>query len=194
MDVHLHLHIDLLEKEEYDPFALLKSLAQAVEAFSKPSFDLYIAHGLQTRRAMVHLDHLLSLWPKLIGTHNSVDFDVLQRVMDRMGEDKMTDWELRYYVATGQGGQSSAYGHRNSPTAIRDAELAQLRYRAQQYGNIKVMAEIYGDDTTWAYGDKVQSVTRHRTPVTEFWPNVHFDGSRFDFVTYDGFQSTYPGK
>ncbi|KAH7071105.1 hypothetical protein BKA63DRAFT_419790 [Paraphoma chrysanthemicola] len=192
VDVHFHLHIELLDKEEYDPNALLKSLAQATEVFSKPSFDLYVAHGLRKRRAMVHLDHLLSLWPKLFASHNSVDFEVLQRVMDRMGDDKMTDWELRYYVATGQAGQSSTYGHCNSPAAIRDAELAQLRYHAQLHGNIKIVAEIYGDDTTWAYGDKVQSVTRHRTPVTEFWPNVHFDGSRYAFVTYDDFQSTYP--
>jgi hypothetical protein len=33
-----------------------------------------------------------------------------------------------------------------------------------------------------------------RTPVTEFWPNLHFDNIRASIVVYDDFNANYPGK
>tara|TARA_R110002003_G_scaffold1519_3_gene23191 strand:- start:2589 stop:3704 length:1116 start_codon:yes stop_codon:yes gene_type:complete len=194
MDVHFHLHIDLLHKDEYDPYALLTSLAQAIKVYTPRSFELYLAHGLGKRRAMIHLDHLLSLWPKLFDSRNCISFWSLPGFLDLIAEDKMTEWDVRYYVATGQAGESIAYGHCKNPADIRDTELVQLRYYTHRYSNIKIMAEIYGDHTTWEYGDAVRSVTRHRTPVSEFWPNVHFDGSRWYFTTYDDFEMNYPSK
>jgi hypothetical protein len=100
---------------------------------------------------MVHLDHLLSLWPKIFGYHNCVRIGTFQWLIDLMGEDKMTDWELRYYVSTGQADKASEYGNCESPEAIRDAELAQLRYHAKQHDNITVLAEIYGENTAWVW-------------------------------------------
>jgi hypothetical protein len=70
MNVHFLLHLDLLRKEDYDPDALVASLAQAMKVYTPHSWDLYLKHGLEKRRAMVHLDHLLSLWPKLNHAHN----------------------------------------------------------------------------------------------------------------------------
>jgi hypothetical protein len=180
MSVHFHLHLDIMQRWEYAPHALLHSLAQAIKVYKPHSFDLHLKHGLIRRRAMVHLDHLLSLWPKIFNYHNCVRIDTFQWLIDLMGEDKMTDWELRYYVSTGQVEKSSEYGNCESPEAIRDAELAQLRYHAKQHHNINVMAEIYGENTAWEYGDEVNSITRRRTPVTEFWPNLHIDMSHYE--------------
>jgi hypothetical protein len=77
MNVHFHLHIDLLHKDEYDPDALLTSLAQAIKVYTPRSFELYLAHGLGKRCAMIHLDHLLSLWPKLFDSRNCISFGSL---------------------------------------------------------------------------------------------------------------------
>lgn len=74
-------------------------------------------------------------------------------------------------MATGQADSFISYGNCRHPRAIRDAELAQLRNYARPYNNIKIFAEIYGDNTTWEFGDAVGCVTRTRTPVTEFWPD-----------------------
>jgi hypothetical protein len=112
----------------------------------------------------LHLAQLHKLW-------------ITPGFLDLIAEDKMTDWDVRYYVATWQTGESIAYGNCESPADIRDTELAQLRYYTHRYSNIKIMAEVYGDHIAWEYGDVVRSVTRLRTPVSEFWPNVQFDGS-----------------
>jgi len=192
MSVHFHLHLELLRKEDYNPDALIGSLAQAIKVCTPHSWDLYLKHGLGKRRAIVHLDHLLSLWPKLFGGHNCVRVGTFQHLIQLMAKDKMTDWEIRYYVSTGQNDGRSTYGNCHSPDAIRDTELAQLRYYALEHSNITLKAEIFGEDMSWTYGDKVQCVTRHRTPITEFWPNLHFDPSRYDIITYDKFKQNYP--
>jgi hypothetical protein len=91
MSVHFHLHLDIMQRWEYAPHALLHSLAQAIKVYKPHSFDLHLKHGLIRRRAMVHLDHLLSLWPKIFNYHNCVRIGTFQWLIDLMGEDKMTD-------------------------------------------------------------------------------------------------------
>jgi hypothetical protein len=194
MSVHFHLHIHLLCELDYDSVALLDSLKQALKIYKAHSWDLYVQHGLGKRRAVVHLDHLLSLWPKLGHGERYLPIGTLKALVELLAEDKMTDWEIRYYVSTDQADAASSYGHCCSPEAIRDAELAQLRGYARPYDNIRIFAEIYCEDTTWEYGDKLGCVSRTRTPVTEFWPNLHFDNTCASIVVYDDFNANYPGK
>jgi hypothetical protein len=194
MSVHFHLHVHLLCELDYDSAALLDSLKQALKIHKAHSWNLYVQHGLGQRRAVVHLDHLLSLWPKLGVGERYLPIGTLKALVELLAEDKMTDWEIRYYVSTGQANAASSYGHCYSPEAIRDTELAQLRGYARPYDNIRIFAEIYGEDTTWEYGDKTGCVSRIRTPVTEFWPNLHFDGNHAKIVVYNGFKANYPGK
>jgi hypothetical protein len=194
MSVHFHLHIDLLCKADYDPEAVLASLAAALKMYMQHSWDIYLKHGLGKRRAVVHLDHLLSLWPKLFSSNNCIQLGALQHLVSLMAKDQMTDWEIRYYVGTGQAGKGIEYGNCSFPEIIRDTEIAQLRYYASMYDNISVMAEIYGENTAWEFGDKLKAVTRMRTPVTEFWPNVHFDVGRYEITAYDFYRHNYPGK
>jgi hypothetical protein len=106
----------------------------------------------------------------------------------------MTDWRIRYYIATGQLGAESDCGFRYSPAVIPDTELAQLRHHARSSGNVMIVDEMYGDDTIWEFGGKMGSVSRRRTPVTEFWANVYVDGTGDSVVVYDGFKANYPGK
>jgi hypothetical protein len=194
MSVHFHLHIDLLYKAGYDPKAVLTSLAAALKVYMQHSWDIYLKHGLGKRRAVVHLDHLLSLWPKLFASDNCVPIGALQRLVSLMAKDQMTDWEIRYYIGTGQAREEIKYGKCPCPEEIRDTEIAQLRYYASAHDNINVMAEVYGENTTWEFGDKLKAVTRTRTPVTEFWPNVHFDVGRYEITAYKFYHNNYPGK
>lgn len=196
MTVHFHLHLDLLRKEDYDPDALLSSLARAIEIYQLHSSELFIKHNLEPRRATIHLDHLLSLWPKLRRYHQSyLPIGSLQCLVNLIAKDKTTEWQIRYYVATGQAGRRSTYAHCGHSRAIRDTELSQLKYFASQHKNINVVAEIYGDDRAWEYGDGTGCVSRTRTPVTEFWPNLHFDARIYRIVTYDLYKmENHPGK
>lgn len=194
MSVHFHLHIDLLRREDYNPEAVLASLAAALKVYMRHTWDIYIKHGLGNRRAVVHLDHLLSLWPKLFPFDNCVPLGALQHLVNIIAKDQMTDWEIRYYVATGQSGKMIEYGRCQHPREIRDTDMAQLRYYASSYNNISVMAEVYGEHTEWESGERLSAVTRTRTPVTEFWPNVHFDVGRYDFTSYADCRHNYPGE
>ena len=194
MSVHFHLHLELMRREDYDPDMLLASLAQAIKIFTKGSWALYLKHSLGKRRAVVHLDHLLSLWPKFGLDPVCIEMGTLQRLVELIAQDKMTDWEIRYYVGTGQANRFISYGHCCYPRAIQDAELAQLRNYTRPYSNIKIIAEIYGEDTTWEFGDATGCVTRTRTPVTEFWPNQHANEHWYPIVLRSTFRSLPPGK
>jgi hypothetical protein len=106
----------------------------------------------------------------------------------------MPDWEIRYYISTGQVDAPTTYGNCLHPEDIQNLELTQLRYSAHAHEIFTITAEIYGENTTWEYGDESGLTTQQRTPVTEFWPNVQFDGSRYDFITYQKFRQNYPAK
>jgi hypothetical protein len=192
--VHFYLHLDLLYKQEYSPPGLLNSLFQAIEVFKSHSWNLFIRHNTNRRCPIVHLDHLLSLWPKLRFEGHEIGTGTPHGLVENIAKDKTTDWQIRYYVATGQVNEPIVYGDCASPLAIRDAELAQLRYYASFHNNFITMAEVYGEDTTWKFGDEIGCVTRMRTPVTEFWPNVHFDAGKYDIAAYDGLKKVSPGR
>ncbi|KAL1799479.1 hypothetical protein ACET3X_003516 [Alternaria dauci] len=227
MKVHFHLHIDILTRtnlqvyttrygpgarryqvdalidgngEEYNPSTLLDALHEAIKQYKPHSWDLYMKHGLGKRRSIVHLDHLLSLWPKLSDDHACLPIAALQDLVDLLAKDTMTDWQIRYYVPTGQAGVETSYGNTTDadgeegmPELIRDAELAQLRRYAAMHGqgHITVVAEVYGDNTGWELGDELHSVTRHRSPVTEFWPNLDFDPSEYEFSLGNHYQKRH---
>jgi hypothetical protein len=199
MSVHLHLHIDLIPgQERYRASELLGSLHDAIARFQPCSWELYLKHNMGNRQAVVHLDHLLSLWPKMYAGQNCVPVGALKALVDLLARDRMTDWEIRYYVPTGQVNGSIVYGNSHDlvQEGVRDGELAQLRYYAKLSGHdsIAIVAETYGEDTTWGYGDKTGAITRHRTPATEFWPNAHFDPSRYAISRREHFVKAYPGK
>jgi hypothetical protein len=190
MNVHFHLHIDIITKkeaqprcngqldsngEEYNTAALLGSLHQAIKQYQPHSWDIYLKQGLKKRHATVHCDHLFSLWPKITNNQPCMPVGAMQDLVDLLAKDTMTNWQIRYYVPTGQANEEIAYGYtldEDMSSAIRDAELAQLRCYANtsRHGNISIVAEVYGEDTKWEFGDKSGSVTRQRTPATEFWP------------------------
>jgi hypothetical protein len=90
------------------------------------------------------------------------------------------------------------YGSSSEEVAedVRDGELAQLRYYSKLSGHagIAVVADMYGEDEEWEYGDQTGAITRKRTPATEFWPNVHFDPGRYDISKREHFVKTFPGK
>ena len=165
--------------EEYNPSTLLDTLHQAIKQYMPQSWDLYIKHGLGKRHATVHLDHIFSLWPKICVEHPCVPIAAMRDLVDLLAKDTMTNWQIRYYVPTGQAGVETSYGSTSDEegmaSLIRDTELAQLRGYADTCGrgNITIVAEMYGDNTEWEFGDESHSVTRHRSPVTEFWPNLH---------------------
>ncbi|KAG9193679.1 hypothetical protein G6011_03714 [Alternaria panax] len=214
MNVHFHLHIDILEQKVsgggahcsenlhdvngkvYNPATLLASLHQAIQQYQQQSWDLYLKHGLKKRHATVHLDHLLSLWPKISCEQPFVPIAAMRDLVNLLAKDTMTDWQIRYYVPTGQANKPVQYGLDDYELSkvIRDADLAQLHSRANTcgHGNITIVAEVYGENTEWVYGDNTGCVVRHRTPATEFWPNMHFDPSRYRFRGGDNVQRSYP--
>ena len=195
-NVHFHLHVDLVAgANTYNPHLIFASLRDAIQKFQAHSTNLFIKRRLNSRRATVHLDHLLSLWPKFPLGHCGMPVGALKGLVDLLAKDKATDWEIRYYVPTGQANKTTTYGNYFRATnKIRDAELAQLRACAGQsdHAHIAVFVKMYGEDTTWEYGDKTGSVVRHRTPATEFWPNVHFDPRLNHFRKNWHFVKTYP--
>jgi hypothetical protein len=155
-------------------------------------------HNMGDRKATVHLDHLLSLWPKMYAGQNCVPGGALKALVDLLARDKMTDWETRYYVPTGQANSAIVYGNSSEEVAedVRDGELAQLRYYAKLSGheNITAVVEMYGEEKEWEYGDKTGAITQKRTPTTEFWPNMHFDPDRYNISKREHFVKTLPGK
>lgn len=194
-NVHFHLHIDPLECSRFDPQKLLKILISALGKFLASSPTLYINRNLEAaRRAVIHLDHMLSLWPKILKGANCLTWESIRHLIDFIAQDKLTIWEIRYYLPTGQAGVAVEYGSCELLEDVRDIELSQLRYHANQYDNVFVMAEIYGDDTSWELGDRVGCAVRMRTPATEFWPNVHWDPSEYSIVTYKDFRKVYLGE
>ncbi|KAF2826694.1 hypothetical protein CC86DRAFT_405956 [Ophiobolus disseminans] len=74
--VHFHLHLDLLYKKDCNPVPLIDPLVQAIGVYASHSWDLYLEHGLKQRRATVHIDHLLSLWPKLLEAYNRIPMEI----------------------------------------------------------------------------------------------------------------------
>lgn len=224
MEVHFHLHIDIMlnigsrylsddeedddsnntrlldaNGKEWDISTLLEPLHQAIKNYTPHSWDLYLKHELGKRRVTIHLDHLLSLWPRISKDHPCVPIAAMRDLVDLMAKDTMTDWQIRYYVPTGQCGVDVRYRctfNNNMANAIRDTELAQLRNHANTcgYRNITIVVEVYGENTDWEYGDKSGSVTRQLTPATEFWPNMHFDPWKYKIVRGFHLNRSYPGK
>jgi hypothetical protein len=84
---------------------------------------------------------------------NCVPVGALKALVNLLAKDKMTDWEIRYYVPTGQASSTITYGNSSIEVAddIRDGELAQLHYYAKLCGHdtITVVAEMYGKDKVW---------------------------------------------
>jgi hypothetical protein len=194
MSVKFHLHVDLLPgQERYSVYELLSSLQSAITQFQPCSWDLYMKHYMGDRKATMHLEHLLSLWPKMYAGQNCVPVGALKALVDLLARDK-----IRYYVPTGQANSAIVYGNSSEEVAedVRDGELAQLRYYAKLSGheNITVLAEMYGEEKEWEYGDKAGAITRKRTPATEFWPNMHFDPDRYDISKREHCVKTSPGK
>jgi hypothetical protein len=214
MQVHFHLHVDLLAKpqknkpcslidangQEWNISLLLDSLHQAIKQYIPHSWDRYFQHGLGKRRAIVHLDHLLSLWPKLSEHQPCVPICAMRDLVNLLAQDTMTLWQIRYYVPTGQAHAPIAYGSvyddEEMSSALRNCELAQLRYYANTCGhdNILIFAEMCGEDNEWEFGDNAGSVTRRRTPATEFWPILHFDPWRYHPADGRHLQRSYPGE
>jgi len=218
MEVQFHLHIDILRVsinrrwdgsddfrlndangEKWNIVALLDTLHQAIKNYTPHSWNLYLEHELGKRRATVHLDHLLSLWPRISPEHPCVPIAAMRDLVDLMAKDTMTEWQIRYYIPTGQAGVSIRYGctmDDDMAHAIRDTELAQLRSYAKTCGhdNVTIIAELYGENTAWEYGDKSDSVTRLRSPATDFWPNLHFDPWKYSMPHHQHWNRSYPGK
>jgi hypothetical protein len=199
MSVKVHLHVGLLPgQERYSVYELLDSLIKAIAKFQTRSWDLYLKHNMGNRRVIVHLGHLLSLWPNMYAGQNCVPVGALRALVDLLARDKMKDWELRYYVPTGQRNSTVVYGNSREEVAedVRDGELAQLRYDAKLSGHdsITVVGEMYAGEKEWGCGDKTGAITRNRTPASEFWPNMHFDPSRYDISKRERFVKTFPGK
>jgi hypothetical protein len=90
--VHFHLHIDPLRREEYVTPAVLASLATALKVYMSRSWPLYLERGLRMRRAVVHLDHLLSLWPKLRHCYcDCVPISTFHDLVNLIAQAKITD-------------------------------------------------------------------------------------------------------
>ncbi|KAF2690921.1 hypothetical protein K458DRAFT_288840, partial [Lentithecium fluviatile CBS 122367] len=92
----------------------------------------------------------------------------LRRIARLMGEDKHTEWELRYYVYTAD--QARA----NSDSTDWDGhfcdELDSITNACKKYKNIKVVgAEVYGE-LEWSLESKRENVTRVITPSNTLWP------------------------
>ncbi|KAI2476590.1 hypothetical protein Ptr902_11937 [Pyrenophora tritici-repentis] len=185
-NVHFHLHVDLIAGENsYDPRLLLASLHRAIETFQSQSMRMLLRSSIHSRRrATVHLDHFLSLWPKLHPVNEGVPGGELGELVELLAKDRATDWEIRYYIPTGQGSTTTTYGnYRYDGVMIRELELTQLLncVRQSRHGNISVIVEMYGEHTTWNYGDKTGCVVRHRrTPAIDLWPNLHSDPALYD--------------
>ncbi|CAA9962885.1 hypothetical protein PTMSG1_06253 [Pyrenophora teres f. maculata] len=197
-NVHFHLHVDLIAGENsYDPSLLIAFLRWAIETFQSQSMSMFIRHGFKSRRrATVHLDHFLSLWPKLHPVNDGIPVGALKGLVELLAKDKATDWEIRYYIPTGQGSTIIPYGNYQSDSKIiRNAELAQMLgcVRQSRHPNIAIIAEMYGEYTAWDYGDKTGCVVHHRrTPATDLWPNLHFDPKLYDFKKNSHLVKTYP--
>jgi hypothetical protein len=149
-------------------------------------------------RAIAHLDHLLSLWPKMYAGQNCVPVGALKALMDVLGRDEMTDWEIRYFAPTGQANEIIVYGNSGEEVAedIREGKLAQLRYYAKlsSHDSIVVVAGMYSEEKEYEYGDKTVDIRCCRTPTTECWQNTHFDPSRYKISKREHFVKKFPGK
>ncbi|KAJ4365132.1 hypothetical protein N0V83_008750 [Neocucurbitaria cava] len=189
--IHLHLHIgyrmssDVSDEEPYlDTRAAYTygRIRQALLIYTCAS--TFISQGLGKgsikRKTIVHFDHLFSDWCHMLVMADCYKFKHLARIM---GEDKHTDWEVRYYVHTG-GQVKERYWSLWDRCLTMHYES--LEKECSNFPNIKLVAEVYGEKT-WSLEGKAAGATRSITPSSTLWPSWPDDvpWRRFERVRSD---------
>jgi hypothetical protein len=162
VNVHLHVHLDLDFRNDFlVKQHVLDPLYQALKVFMQHSKDVSEKHQWRRRRAIIHLDHFI-FWAAWI--NGSYPIGVYHNLVDLIKGDVNTQWEIRFYVATGtrQNPENSEYW---------DADLAELKAHCRAYEHIEVIAEVYGE-LKWVTEDNSSSVTRNIMNWSPIWPNV----------------------
>lgn len=189
--IHLHLHVgyrmssDISDEEPYLDTSVAYTygrIRQALLIYTCASRFIFqgLGKGSIERNAIVHFDHLFSDWCHMLTMADCYTFKHLARIM---GEDKSTDWEVRYYVHTGgqiKEQQWSAWDW------LLTRDYKNLEKLCSKFPNIKLVAEVYGEKT-WSLEGKAAGVTRSITPSSTLWPSWPDDvpWRRFERVRSD---------
>ena len=177
MNVHFHLHVVAVDEKTYSPGTLLESLEGALHTFIANSARVSAKHKAKKRHAIVHFDHFFSLWARkersaLARWASYQGIGPCERLISIMAKDTNTFWDIRYYVAMGEGDTPIKY-------KWRELDLAELKSYCRRYGELhltelSVQAEVYGKHI-WEEGERLSGVVKTRTPHSNLWPNVHLE-------------------
>ncbi|KAH9876218.1 hypothetical protein J1614_004097 [Plenodomus biglobosus] len=175
-NVNIRLHTrhsrsnDPSDEEPYiDPMTcnILGSFRQALRIFTcSTSHFLGPAAGETTikRRCTVHFDHVHSDWRQMVRVVDPFRFRNLASIM---GQDRDTEWDIRYFVyATGE--KSDDYWDELDPILV--AEYYSFQVECDRYPNVKLVAEVYGEQK-WSLEGKKDNVVRTTTPSSLLWPS-----------------------
>ncbi|CAO2658629.1 Nn.00g063520.m01.CDS01 [Neocucurbitaria sp. VM-36] len=173
--IHLHLHVSYRmssDESDEEPYLDTKTayiygrIRQVLLIYSCASALASQQLGTNSikRKAVLHLDHLFSDWHHMLTMAGCYSFKHLVRIM---GDDKNTDWELRYYVHAG--GQRKARYWAEWDERLTRIFLS-LEKECSNFSNIKLVAEVYGN-LTWSLEGKVAEVTRSISPSSTLWPS-----------------------
>ena len=173
--IHIHLHVlyrayenpNALEPEINPNHAwIFARLRQLLLVYTRASALCFRGDFMNQvrRKAVVHLDHHMEEWSKMVpeaGPYN------ILHIIRIMGEDQTTDWELRYYAYCGSEEKRDVWASWDASLVQEFEDLASICAR---YSNVKLVAEVYGP-LTWSLEGRSRSVTRDITPSSTLWPS-----------------------
>jgi hypothetical protein len=176
VNVHFHLHVTQNYRDRFRARPVLNNLRHTLHAYMSHSQTVSRKHKWRRRRAVIHLDNLISTWTIWEGHPIGAYRDLI----DLIAWDVNTDWEIRFYVPT-MGMASLSTSH---DLLYVDVDFAHLKALCRTFQHINVVAEVYGKNV-WCREEEKEFVTRNLLPRCKVWPNVrtnlpHSAGKRLD--------------
>jgi hypothetical protein len=165
--VHFHMHINKVDPlPRKPPHWLFASLLSTLRLFSRASRSLTDERKTK-RRAMVHFDHFFHNW----NTYSVQQDCSFADLINHMGSDRDTIWEIRYYIRA-HASTMSLYQRlirlgvvQQRCTQMHDS----LEWRCMNYPNITLKAEIYGNMKHIVQGMERKTADVTRSSV--HWPS-----------------------
>lgn len=174
MKVHIHLHTrysTAANSNDPEPYLDISCAYLYRRLRQIPIFHISASPILaqrwpgKKRHAVVHLDHFRSDWVHMVSLRGPYTMKLIARLM---GEDTHTNWELRYYVHTANEEREQTHWSNWDEEAVRELDF--LVGVCKPFGNIKVVAEVYGE-LKWSVEGVREEVTRNITPSSVNYPS-----------------------
>lgn len=166
MNIHFHLQFDhdvLPDSREaywYDASSMngkFEELFDALKVYMSSSQAVSKKHQWIRRRATVHLDHIFNRSPS--GGHGArYSIGALQDLVQLISWDINTEWEIRYYIFTGDEGDGSPVDDTHF-----EGDLALVEAYCRDYDHVSVKAEVYGTEK-WEMEGELTNVVRVDKP------------------------------